>query len=115
MPVSCTRVPGAWPMISSFALAAARTTGRGPSGNSAAQSRQARASAMIRPSSRSAFEDLPAIAEDPLAEGRHLDAGGAVAAPAEQPMTFRWLGVPLHRARLSLDAPPGHPTSRRKN
>src|SRR3546814_3593831 len=77
MPVSCTRVPGAWPMISSFALAAARTTGRGPSGSSAAQSRQARASAMIRPSSRSAFEDLPAIAEYPLDEGRHLDAGGA--------------------------------------
>src|SRR3546814_16246826 len=113
MPVSCTRVPGAWPMISSFALAAARTTGRGPSGSSAAQSRQARASAMIRPSSRSAFEDLPAIAEDPLDEGRHLDAGGAVAALAEQRMTFRRLEIQLHRVSMSIAAHIGDDAGRR--
>src|SRR3546814_14004815 len=68
---------------------------------------------MIRPSSRSAFEDLPAIAEDPLDEGRHLDAGGAVAALAEQRMTFRWLEVKLHRVSMSIAAHLGDEAGRR--
>ena len=45
MPVACTFVPGAWPMISSRAVAEIRNTGRGPNGKCAAQTAQARASA----------------------------------------------------------------------
>jgi len=45
MPVSCTLVPGAWLMMSSFAVDEMRKTGRGPSGRDAAQILQARASA----------------------------------------------------------------------
>src|SRR3546814_11083732 len=68
---------------------------------------------MIRPSSRSAFEDLPAIAEYPLDEGRHLDAGGAVAALAEQRMTFRWFEIQLHRVSMSIAAHLGDEAGRR--
>jgi hypothetical protein len=43
MPVACTFVPGAWPMISSRAVVETRSTGLGPNGKEAAQTVQARA------------------------------------------------------------------------
>lgn len=42
MPLACTLVPGACPTISSFAVAAALTTGLGPKGRLSSQMRQAR-------------------------------------------------------------------------
>src|SRR5205085_4287029 len=47
-PVSCTRIPGAWLMISSRAEGRPRKTGRGPSGKWGAQTVQARTSARSR-------------------------------------------------------------------
>jgi hypothetical protein len=48
MPVSCTRVPGAWPTIKSLAVADARNTGLGPKGRCLSQIRQPRTSANNR-------------------------------------------------------------------
>src|SRR6202034_3270534 len=45
VPLACTFVPGACPAISSRAVAETRRTGRGPNGNTAAQTVHARASA----------------------------------------------------------------------
>src|SRR5665213_4559922 len=42
MPVVCTRSPGAWPTTRMRALAAARSTGRGPSGSALSHARQPR-------------------------------------------------------------------------
>src|SRR5690606_15073883 len=66
--------------------------------------RQARASARMRLRSRATAADLPAMTENPLDEGRHLDAGQAVAALVEQAMALGGLEVQRDRVRAAAGA-----------
>src|SRR5690606_14563218 len=81
MPVSCTLRPGAWPTMSTRALRAARTTGRGSCGSSGAHRRQARASASTRRS-------------PPVLPGR-VACRVKLAPPSSPSLPFRLLAMPL--------------------